>query len=188
MIRIISLTTLLILSSCGALLQLTDQKSTIMELDSTSIQLSGVLGKQMHKKLESYLKNHSEINKIVLDQIPGSINDAWNVKTCKMIHDLGIETYLNSNSVIASGGVDLFISGTKRTIETGAKIGVHSWRDGKKDGSEYPRGANEHNLFIDFFNEIEMDTSFYWYTLSAAPGKDIHWMSDEEIERFELSK
>ena len=37
------------------------------------------------------------------------MNDEWNVKTCLLINKRNIETYLKSQSFIASGGVDLFI-------------------------------------------------------------------------------
>ncbi len=188
MIRITMLSLLILLSSCGALIQLTDQKASIKETSSTSIELNGVLGKQMHKKLSKYLSENSGIQKIILNQIPGSMNDEWNVKTCLLINKRHIETYLKSKSIIASGGVDLFISGTKRTIEKGAIIGVHSWSDGKKDGSEYPNDSKEHDLFIDFFNQIEVDTSFYWFTLKAAPAKDIYWMTAHDIEKYRLKK
>ena len=186
MIRIFILLSIT-LSSCGVLLQLTNEKSTITEVDSSTIKINGVLGKQMHRKLTKHLDDHPSINRISLDQIPGSINDEWNVKTCLMINERGISTHLTSNSIIASGGVDLFISGKSRSIDEGAQIGVHSWSDGRKDGAEYPRDSEEHDLFINFFNTIQIDTSFYWFTLRAAPGRDIHWMNSEEIKRFQLA-
>jgi beta-lactamase class D len=97
-----------------------------------------------------------------------------------------MNTELMSYSEIASGGVDLFISGNNRTLEEGAKIGVHSWKDGKKDGSEYPRNAEEHEIFLDFFEKIKIDTSFYWFTLRAASANDIHWMTKDEIKDYDL--
>lgn len=186
--QILILFTIISLSSCGALLQLTKEKSTIKTINKTTIELNGVLGKQMHKKLVKYIDNNPSLKKIILNQVPGSINDEWNVKTCLMVHENEIETYLTSSSIIASGGVDLFISGTKRTIETGAQIGVHSWSDGKKDGAEYPRESEENDLFIDFFNQIDMDTAFYWYTLEAAKAESIYWMTGAEINRFNMRK
>jgi len=109
MIRITMLSLLILLSSYGALIQLTGQKASIKETSSTSIELNGVLGKQMQKKLSKYLSENSGIQKIILNQIPESMNDEWNVKTCLLINKRNIETYLKSQSFIASGGVDLFI-------------------------------------------------------------------------------
>ena len=114
MIRITMLSLLILLSSYGALIQLTGQKASIKETSSTSIELNGVLGKQMQKKLSKYLSENSGIQKIILNQIPESMNDEWNVKTCLLINKRNIETYLKSQSIIASGGVDLFIYLFKR--------------------------------------------------------------------------
>ena len=164
---------------------LSGEKPTI-ELKENKAYVNGVLGKRFHKKFKAFVENNPNIKTVVLEKVPGSANDEWNVKTCSLLHNNGMNTVLKPSSEIASGGVDLFISGNSRTIEKGAKIGVHSWSDGKKDGLEYLRKSEEHKIFIDFFDEIKMDTSFYWYTLRAAPANSIHWMTEEEIELYNL--
>ena len=63
-----------------------------------------------------------------------------------------------------------------------------SWSDGDKEGYEYPRNSEEHNLFIDLFEQIGMDTVFYGFTLTAADADDVHSMSNEEIEFYNLKK
>ena len=183
----ITLLALLFLSCEKAITILLKEKPSI-ELKDDKAYVNGVLGKTFHKQFVKFIANNPDIKDVVLENVPGSINDEWNVKTCLLLHEKGMNTILLPTSEIASGGVDLFISGNKRMIANGAKIGVHSWQDGKKDGIEYPRDSEEHQLFIDFFNEIEVDTSFYWYTLIAAPAKGIHWMSKEEIEKYNLVK
>ncbi len=177
-----------ILSSCErAIIFISREKPTI-EMKENKGYVNGILGKTFYRKLLVFTKEHPNIKNLVLENIPGSVNDEWNVKSCSLIHHNGMNTELLPHSIIASGGVDLFISGNKRTIAKGAKIGVHSWSDGKKEGKDYPRDSDQHDVFIEMFDLIEMDTSFYWYTLIAAPANDIHWMSDEEIERYKLSK
>ncbi len=150
--------------------------------------INGVLGKKFYKRFKKFIKENPEIKTIVFEEVPGSINDEWNVKSCVLLHQSGFNTRLTSNSMIASGGVDLFISGNKRYIEKGAKIGVHSWSDGKKDGADYPRDDEGHQIFFDMFEKINMDTAFYWFTLRAAPAESIHFMTEEEIELYQLKK
>ena len=174
------------LTSCGRIfLAFTHETPTIKEQDGKAT-VNGVLGKTFHKKMVKFIKANPNVKDLVLENIPGSINDEWNVKTCMLIHDNCMNTILKKDSEIASGGVDLFISGNNRIITDGAKIGVHSWRDFKKNGSEYPVESEEHDIFIDFFSNIDIDTSFYWYTLNAAPGDSIHWMTDTEILNYGL--
>ena len=159
-----------------------------IEIKNNKAHINGVLGKAFYKKFVKFINENPTIKDLVLENIPGSVNDEWNAKSCILLHQKGMNTILEPTSVIASGGVDLFIAGNKRTIAQGAKIGVHSWRDLTKDGAEYPKSSEEHDLFLDFFEKIEMDTAFYWYTLRAAPGKDIHWMTEEEIGFYHLRK
>lgn len=157
-----------------------------IEIENGAAKINGTLGKQFHKKFEKFIEENPEIKDLILENIPGSINDEWNVKTCRLVHQNCMNTTVNSTSNIASGGVDLFISGNNRVVIDGAQIGVHSWRDLKQDGSEYPKNSEEHEIFLEFFDEIGIDTSFYWYTLQAAKGKDIHWMTPEEIKIYGL--
>jgi len=177
-----------LLSSCERTYILLSGEKPSIEIKGDKAYVNGVLGKVFYKKFKKFVEDNPSIKTLVLENVPGSANDEWNVKSCLLIYNEGISTELLSNSEIASGGVDLFISGNKRTIKEGARIGVHSWSDGKKDGSEYPRDSEEHEIFIDFFEKIGMDINFYWYTLEAAPADDIHWMTNDEIEFYKLEK
>ena len=148
--------------------------------------INGILGKTFYKRFKKFVEENPDIKDCVLENIPGSANDEWNVKACLLLHENGMNTELLSHSEIASGGVDLFISGNNRVIAEGARIGVHSWDDGKKDGSEYPRDSEEHEIFLDFFEQIEMDAAFYWFTVRAASADSIHWMTKDEIIEYKL--
>lgn len=177
---------LITFASCEKIYILVSGDKPKIELKENKAYINGILGKTFYKKFKKFLEENPSVRTCVLEDIPGSANDEWNVKACLLLHNHGMNTELKSYSEIASGGVDLFISGNKRTIGQGAKIGVHSWTDGKKEGSEYPRDSEEHEIFLDFFEEIKMDTSFYWFTLRAASADDIHWMTQNEIEGYKL--
>ena len=154
---LISVLSLVILSSCETIfIGLSGEKPRI-EIKGEKAYVNDVLGKRFYKQFSEFVVAHPHIKTLILEDVPGSANDEWNVKSCLLLHKKGISTELTSTSVIASGGVDLFISGTKRSIEEGAKIGVHSWSDGKKDGWEYPKDAQEHQLFLNLFRQIEVD-------------------------------
>lgn len=177
---------LFLLFSCEkTLLTITKERPTL-HIQNDELIINGVLGKTFYKSFKTIVLNNPQIKTVVFNRVPGSINDEWNVKSCLLLHENKLNTKLTDSSMIASGGVDLFISGIERTGVKESQIGVHSWRDLKKDGSEYPRNSSEHKLFIDFFEKIDIDTSFYWFTLRAAPAKDIHWMTADEVNKYHL--
>lgn len=180
--------TLFLFNSCETLLVALNGGAGDIVLKNGKAYINGTLGKKSHKNILAFIENNPTIKTFVLEIIPGSANDDYNVKTCLELNRRGINTELLPHSVIESGGVDLFISGNKRTISKGAKIGVHAWRGLTKEAADYPRDHEEHKIFLDFFDEIAMDTSFYWFTIRAAPANGMHYMTEKEIELYKLRK
>jgi hypothetical protein len=146
--------------------------------------VNGTLGMTFYDLFTETLKKHPEIKTIVLLDIPGSVDDEWNLKSCQLLYEKGLNTELLNNSIVQSGGTDLFVSGKKLIISDGAMIGVHSWAGAKNPAIEYPREHNVHKMFLDFYISADVDTSFYWYTLQAAPADGMHFMTEEEIKRY----
>ena len=89
--------------------------------------LSGILGTKTYRQIQNLIKNNPEVKTIVFTEIEGSVNDAINMHTGRLIRKHGYTTRLLADSDIASGGVDLFCAGKERIVERGAMIGVHSW-------------------------------------------------------------
>lgn len=152
--------------------------------------LSGSLGTLTYNQVIEINKNHPEVDVIELELIDGSDNDEINVQTGRLIRKAGYTTHVSSNSEIYSGGVDLFCSGKKRTMETGAKIGVHSWccYEGKI-ASELPEDSEGHAEQIAYFSEMlgeTLGTEFYFFTINVAPFDGIHLMTQEEIDKYGL--
>lgn len=130
---------LFVFNSCETVLVSLNGGSANIELSDGKAYINGILGKKSHRKIVEFMENNPNVKTFVLERVPGSANDEYNVKTCLEINKRGINTELLSHSVVESGGVDLFISGNKRTISKGAKIGVHAWRGGKNEATDFPR-------------------------------------------------
>ena len=126
------------------------------------------------------------ITTLVERHVPGSSDDATMITLGRRVRELGLSTHLLSDSEIYSGGVDLFLAGVHRTMELGAVIGVHAWSDGVKDATEFPRQSPEHEMNRRYIADMLGDDAFYWFTIYAAPADDIHIMTLQEIEEYEL--
>ncbi len=98
--------------------------------------------------------------------------------------------HLMDNGTIASGGVDLFLAGVKRTKGKNCQIGVHSWGGSGETATDFPVGHEYHLPYINYYVEIGFSQQeaedFYYFTIYSAPEKSIHWMTDEEIEKYNL--
>ena len=150
----------------------------------------GGLGTRTYNQIFNLTENYSDISQIVFGKISGSIHDDMNIKAGKLIRMHDLSTHLAKTGEIYSGGVDLFCAGLIRTVEDGAKIGVHSWRDGTVEASNLPRDDPAHNAFKAYLNEMlgyPTGEEFYFFTIYAAPADGIHIMNQDEIDKYKIT-
>ena len=147
----------------------------------------GVVDSDSRGQMYDVLKDFPDIQTVVLTAIPGSADDETNLALGRMLRQAGITTYLPARGMVASGGVDLFLSGGRRFVERGASVGVHSWADSDgTDGDDLPREDPLHGLYLEYYREMRIPEDFYWFSLQAAPPEGIHWMTEAEMERYAI--
>ena len=148
--------------------------------------VNGGTNSTSYRKVKTFLEENPEVRHFVLRRMPGTEDSLTNLRIARLIRKRGITTHLENRSRIASGAVDLFIAGKRRTMECGAMIGVHSWsfdgEVGPKDiGVDYNQSVHE-----DFLYDMGVDPDFYVFTREAAPPQDLYILNYEEIEEFGL--
>jgi len=132
------------------------------------------------------LDANPQIDTIVLKHIPGTKHLGENTRIAQMIRARGINTHLERNSFIASGGVDLFLAGQTRTMECGAQIGVHSWQDSP---GESPRTLGFDPLedrMASFHASLDVDPAFYAFARDAAPHQPLYFLSPDDRKQVNL--
>jgi hypothetical protein len=146
--------------------------------------MRGVIGATTPARVLELAVINPGVRTIVLAEVPGSIDDVANVRAGRHIRQLGLNTHVPADGEVASGGTDLFLAGNHRSAKPGALFGIHSWDGGPVPATDLPRDHEEHRLYLDYYEEMGTPAEFYWRTLSAAPPEGIHWMTEEELERF----
>lgn len=132
------------------------------------------------------LDANPQIETIVLRHVPGTTHLGENTRIAQMIRARGIDTRLERNSYIASGGVDLFLAGQTRTMECGAQIGVHSWQD---SNGESPRTLGFDPLeerMERFHASLDVNPAFYAFARDAAPHSSLYFLTRDDLERFDI--
>ncbi len=180
---------LLFLTGCTQILvtALNQIEMTEIAVQGDKMYLIGDFNSKSYAQVTSAIEAHTEVKTIVLTASSGSLDDETTFKLARYIRSKSLNTRLLNNSVIASGAVDLFLSGTQRTIEKGAKIGVHSWSDGSKQGKDFPRDHPDHALNANYIKDMMGTDAFYWFTIYSAPADAIYWMTEKEINQFNLA-
>lgn len=157
-------------------------------VDGEVLIVRGVIDESTPDALRAALEESPSATTLRLVSVPGSVDDETSlVKLTRIIRERELDTVVPANGSVASGGTDMALMGVRRIIEPGACIGVHSWGAEDSAGTDFPPGDSEHQLYLDFYRQVGVPEAFYWFTLEAAGPEAIHWMSEEEINRFGLS-
>lgn len=166
---------------------LTGGASTIRVADEQAF-ITGTLGTEFYLQLSELIAQNPSVNTLVLENIQGSINDAINMHSGRLVRNAKLSTLMPANGEAHSGGVDLFAAGYKRLYQAGGKLGVHSWCcvDGKHAG-ELSKDHEAHGAQLTYVREmlgVELGPEFYFFTLEAAPFDGIHLMTQAEIDKY----
>ena len=161
---------------------------TIDDNDPTVLNMTGAINSRTFDSLKEVVKENPSIKTIHLVDVPGSLNDDVNIEMCYWVRKQGLNTYLSADSHVASGGTDFFLAGRERRCEKGAQLGVHSWRDALgKEAKDIPKDDPQHEMNRKYIEDMLGTDAFYWYTIYAAPGEGMHYMTDQEIEHYNIS-
>lgn len=160
--------------------------TTRLEVKGKNLYMDGIINEKTYDQFVKVLNDNPQIETLIEGDVPGSIDDDTMIKLAYFVRDKGLNTKILSHSDINSGGVDLFLAGVERTMEHGAKIGVHSWSDGEKDAAEYPADSPLHEANRKYIEIMLGSDDFYWFTIYAAPAEGIHQMTEDEISRYKL--
>lgn len=156
------------------------------ENDGRQIYAYGDIDSDVIARFLDVYNDNPEAEVLVLEMVGGSVDDEVNLKFSQMVRDLGLKTRVPSDGLVASGGTDLFLAGTQRTLEPGACVGVHAWATDDYEATDIARNDPVHREYLNYFRNMGISEAFYWFTLDAASAKDMHWMSAQEANRFSM--
>lgn len=168
--------------------QITGSSSAIFEVHGNEALMFGVIQEDIVQKVNDLVNNYPKVKTIVMVNVPGSLNSAKTIEAGRIVRKNGISTRVLENGYIASGGTVFFCSGVNRTIENGAKVGVHSWKnDFVIDASKLPKNSPYHTIYLEYFEEMGISSDFYWFMIESAPSFDMHYMTDYEIKKYRIT-
>ena len=170
------------------------EKATIFSYDQNknAIVLNGAINTKAYTDFKTISTKHPTVRWIYIQKCEGSINDDVNLKLATYIHQQGFHTRLLENGEVASGGTDFFLAGNYRVLEKNTRLGVHSWSGAGKVATDFPKGHQNHQPYINYYIKIGMSQKqaedFYYFTIHAAPASGIHWMTSSELKKYNFEK
>jgi len=169
-----------------------DYEALQIEVVDQQFIAEGVVDGSSPEIIENVIANNPDVKELVLRWVPGSADDEANLRVARMVRDAGLTTIIPDGGIVASGGTDLFLAGMERIVSPGACIGIHSWAYSgifgqMTEGRDVPRDDEAHSPYLVYYAEVGIDEAFYWYTLDVADADGMHWMSNAEIEQFDMA-
>jgi hypothetical protein len=163
--------------------------------DKKTVVMNGEITSSSFDNFKKLIAQYPDITQINIKECGGSNDDNTNLKLSHYVYGRGINIHLMDNGMIASGGVDFFIAGVKRTKGKNIRIGVHSWGGEDDSGktvtaTDFPVGHKHHLPYISYYKSVGFTQKeaedFYYFTINAAPFNSIHWMTEAEITKYKL--
>ena len=119
---------------------------------------------------------------------PGTSHDLANLRLGRAIRSAGLATHVPAGGSARSGAVELFLAGTRRTVDPGALFAVHSWRDELgREPADFAPEAPENRLYLDYYTEMGMTAAearaFYAMT-NSVPHAGALWLEGAEMARW----
>jgi len=157
-------------------------------LDATRAALVDVTDSASPAQFAAMVKAYPGISLIEMVECPGTEDDRANLRLGRMIRARGMATLVPAGGSVRSGGVELFLAGSRRMADPAAEFAVHSWAD--EDGREardYPADAPENRAYLDYYREMGMAPrqaqAFYAMT-NSVPFSQAKWLSGAEMARW----
>ena len=173
--------------------------ATFRSLGNGELEMIGTLDGSTRLTLARALSNNPGTHTIVMQTVPGSNDDDGALSAYNFVRERRLNTRVPSNGVIASGGVDFFCAGVRRTVDPGGKLLVHPWEEetrfgGTIRGDQVPQSDSRHDFYINYYRRMGIGAGFYSHTLNAprqavliAHGwefTDMHEMTPSELRKF----
>ncbi len=157
-------------------------------LDGSRAALVGVTDSRSPGQFAAMLAAYPGITMLEMIEAPGTEDDRANLKLGRMIRAKGISTYVPAGGSVRSGGVELFLAGTRRIADPGAEFAVHAWADEDgREANDYPADAPENRAYVDYYVEMGLPPpqarAFYAMT-NSVPHADARWLTAQDMGQW----
>ncbi len=140
-----------------------------------TVELKGSIESDTPAQFKAMLRAFPAIREIVMLDCPGTGDDEANLALARMVRKAGIATFVPNGGSVRSGGVELFLAGSKRRAAPEADFAVHSWLD--EDGMEaddFPESDPINREYVNYYREMGMsaDRAKAFYALTNSVSHD----------------
>lgn len=157
-------------------------------IDASHAALVDVTDAATPSHFAAMLRDHPGIAVLEMVLCPGTEDDRANLRLGLMLRERGVATHVPDGGFVASGAVELFLAGARRSAEPAALFAVHSWEDDAgRQASDYAADAPKNRAYLDYYQAVGMSTAearaFYAMT-NSVPFSSAKWLSRGDLAQW----
>lgn len=162
-----------------------------LDTDRKIASFNGTIDEMSQMDLQEMINLYETVEEIRFENAKGFSSTSAAFSMANIIRSKNIRTAINESGEISQLGTYVFLGGVERSRVDGGKIGVSSWQT--VDGTEANSLSEDdmaHEEFLTFLKDMgwseDIADAFYFFSLNAANSTDTYYLSDEEVQNFEL--
>jgi len=158
--------------------------------------MNGIMDSTIPHLVKNLIGNYPQVDTIVMGKVLGTIDFSATLEAGHIVRNACLTTVVPSHGKVTSGGVHFFLGGCKRIVESGGKLGIHTWKyakydtegniTGGKTAADFPVTSDEHHIYLDYHMEMGIPEEFYWFVVNT-PFDNMHFLSQNEMRLYEIS-
>ncbi|MCY4471442.1 MAG: hypothetical protein OXC07_01285 [Kistimonas sp.] len=153
--------------------------------------LSGTLHRNLAPAIMLLHQHFPAVKELHLGRVPGTGEFTYVMEASLLVRYLGLDTHADKDSIIFSGGVDLFLAGESQFFHKGAKLVTHGWQAGNYNEessltaqSAHKRRLSAHQLLIDRFHETLSYPALAREQSRLLAPDDLHLLTVDELAQM----
>lgn len=157
-------------------------------LDDRRAAIMGPTDRMSPAWFDAMLRDHPQLEVLEMVEAPGTNHDIANLAVGRRIRAAGLRTHVPSGGSVRSGAVELFLAGTRKSMEDGAEFAVHSWLDSYgREPDDFAADHQANQMYLDYYVEMGMSEDrardFYAMT-NSVPHHSALWLGASDMREW----
>jgi hypothetical protein len=159
--------------------------------NNNEIIIEGIITENTSNALTDLLAEYPNTNLVIMRDVDGATSSEAAFSAGLVMRDAQLDVHVSDNSTITREAIDFMLGGINRSKGDNTQFGVGAWINEQGEvATDFPFGHEAHLPWINYYQQVgfqfQLATDFYNFSISAAEPNDIFFLTEEQINTFDL--
>ena len=160
-------------------------------LENNSVLMTGLINDNTATDLTELIETFPTTTSITMGDVDGATTHEAAFSAARIVRANNLNIHISDNSTIRKEATNFFLGGIQRTKGENVRIGVSAWiNDQGQEATDFGFGDSAHLPWINFYQEMgfsfQLAADFYNFYIFAAPSDEIFFMTDDQLNTFDI--